>query len=136
MKKKTPWQGGGVGRNHDFVGAAYMRPVAGRQKNQGRMYATPTKPANPPTVIPAINTDRGGRDCPESIFAFAFSPSRSDVSTLGQGGLESNTKTKGEFSAFRIRTPRDNKVVVTPPGEKSKWIPAFAGTTNNAESHP
>ena len=36
---------------------------------------------------------------------------------------------KGEFSEFHIRTPRNNKVVAAPPGEKSKWIPAFAGMT-------
>ncbi len=68
---------------------------------------------------------------PESIFAFAFSLSRSDVFTPGQGGAESNTKTKGESSGFRIRTPRNNKVVAAPPGEKSKWIPAFAGMTTS-----
>ena len=66
---------------------------------------------------------------PESIFAFVFSPPRSDVFTPGRGGSESNTKTKGVSSAFRSRTPRDNKVVAAPPGEKSKWIPAFAGMT-------
>ena len=68
---------------------------------------------------------------PESIFAFAFSPPRSDVFTAGQGEAESNTKTKGEFPEFRIQTPRDNKVVAVPPGEKSKWIPAFAGMTTS-----
>ena len=47
----------------------------------------------------------------------------------GRGGSESNTKTKGEFSEFRIPAPRDNKVVVALPGKKSKWIPAFAGMT-------
>ena len=66
---------------------------------------------------------------PESIFAFAFSPPRSDVFMPGRGGSESNIKTKGEFSGFRIQTPRDNKIVAAPPGEKSKWIPAFAGMT-------
>ena len=40
-----------------------------------------------------------------------------------------NTKTKGESSGFRIRTPRNNKAVAAPPDEKSKWIPAFAGMT-------
>ena len=65
----------------------------------------------------------------ESIFAFAFSPPRSDVFTSKRGGSESNTKTKGEFSVFRIRAPRNNEVVAALPGEKSKWIPAFAGMT-------
>ncbi len=65
----------------------------------------------------------------ESIFAFAFSPPRSDGFISRRGGSESNAKTKGEFTAFRIRTPRNNEVVAAPPGEKSKWIPAFAGMT-------
>ena len=73
-------------------------------------------------------------DSTESIFAFAFSPPRSDVFTSRRGGSESKTKTKGEFSGFRIRTPRDNKVVAAPPGEKSKWIPAFAGMTTVVNS--
>ena len=64
---------------------------------------------------------------PESIFAFLFSSPRSDVSTLGRGRAESNTK--GEFSGFRIRTPANNKIVAAPPDKKSKWIPAFAGMT-------
>ena len=66
---------------------------------------------------------------PESIFAFAFSPPRADVFAPKLVASESNTKTKGEFSEFRIRTPRNNEVVAALLGEKSKWIPAFAGMT-------
>ena len=66
---------------------------------------------------------------PESIFAFAFSLPRLAVFTPKRGGSESNTKTKGESSEFRIGTPRDNKAVAAPLDKKSKWIPAFAGMT-------
>ncbi len=44
-------------------------------------------------------------------------------------GSESGTKTKGKSSGFRIPTPRNNKLAAARPGEKSKWIPAFAGMT-------
>ncbi len=82
----------------------------------------------PSTPPPGFRFWPSFRRKPESIFAFAFSPPRSDVFTPGRGESESNTKTKGEFSEFCIWTPRNNKVV-PPAGEKSKWIPAFAGMT-------
>ena len=82
-----------------------------------------------PVLPPGFGFWPSFRRKPESIFAFAFSPPRSDVFTPGRGESVSNTNTKGEFSGFRIRTPRNNKIVAAPPGEKSKWIPAFAGMT-------
>ena len=82
-----------------------------------------------PAPPPGFRFRPSFRRKPESIFAFAFSPPCSDVFAPERGGAESNTKTKGKFSGFRIRTPRENKAVAAPPGEKSKWIPAFAGMT-------
>ena len=79
-----------------------------------------------PTQDEAVWFCSSFRRKPESIFAFAFSFERF---TPVRGGAESNTKTKGEFSVFRIRTPRNNKAMAALPGEKSKWIPAFAGMT-------
>ena len=61
----------------------------------------------------------------ESIFASSFGRLFS-----WWGGSESNIKTKGEFSEFRIRTPRDNRVAAVLSAEKSKWISAFDGMTS------
>ena len=114
-KPKRPYKTLYLSCNHSF---------AGLLKNPIEEKVTPAPP-------PGFGFWPLFRRKPESIFApFAFSFLRSDVFNPERGGSESNTKKKGEFSEFRIRTPRNNKVVAALPGEKSKWIPAFAGMTN------
>ena len=90
------------------------------KKNQGRIYATPTPLPLLLFVIPA----KAGIHFRLRLFASSFGRL---YSRMGRIGIEH--KTKDEFSELRIQTPRDNKVVAAPLGEKSKWIPAFAGMT-------
>ena len=84
------------------------------------MYATPTLPPLLLLVIPA----KAGIHFRLCLFASSFGRLYSRAGRIG-----TDTKMKDEFSEFRIQTPCDNKVVAAPPGEKSKWIPAFAGMT-------
>ena len=70
---------------------------------------------------------------PESIFAFAFSPPRSDVFAPGPVASESNTNEKQilwipHLDATQVRGRGRTA------GEKSKWIPAFAGMTAKTEN--
>ena len=104
-----------------------MRPVVGRRKGRvaytSDIYVRPT-----PFPVRRIHPRRhsGESRNPFLPLSLTFRP---DVLSPGREEAESNTKTKGEFSEFRVRTPRDNRVVAALPGEKSKWIPAFAGMT-------
>ena len=128
-ERKTPRRRGGLIaakgllNKSSFRDSAYGAEKGGRGRDRSR-----------PVPTDAIRLCSSFRRKPESIFAFAFSLPRSDGFTPGRGGSESNIKTKGEFSGFRIQTPRDNKVVAAPPGKKSKWIPA-QGRNDGASPH-
>ena len=78
-------------------------------------------------VIPAINADRGGRDCPESICLWPFAR----MSSLPAGeDTDAAIYTRLIRSGFGRSAPsRELESNAKTKAKIIKWIPAFAGMT-------